>query len=124
MTDRPQETVDTTAEHRPPGEPDPWSTPLSEEDADVAEEPDAERSEDPSLANTTTPPSGLADPNPRAGHGDPPTARPPKNAPPDDERAHEADFATTDHDDRQEDAMPGAARETPEEFVERKDERR
>jgi hypothetical protein len=96
---------------------DDWSTPISEDES--AEQPDSPVDEGgrPSVAEKTPPESGLGAP---AGKVDTaattevgPDSRGHDSPPVDDEREHPADFAQGSYDDRQEDAEPGARRDTP-----------
>ena len=103
-------------EHRE-NQPDPWSTPIEDDESGSTDAAEVEGGGSPSLSSATAPAPGIADAAreeaaaAKAGVGEPPQ---PLAA---DQREHPADFADG-YDDRQEDALPGAARETPEEVVE------
>lgn len=108
---RPDEDPDTQPAPGPAdgGEPTP---------SDVEPDPGPE-----SGSSFSAPSEGLADPT--AGQTGPVAPKPDAgeesvpDAPDDDVRTHEADFsAAGGYDDRQADGMPGAARPTPEEYVE------
>ena len=97
-----------------------WSEQIPEQDAAAERDPDADGG-GPGLSEATSPRQGLADPDAVVRLADDDlSARPTDGGqPPDDQRSHPSDFASGGYDDRQEDATPSAARETPEDYAER-----
>jgi hypothetical protein len=100
---------------------DEWSEPIS--DDEVADQADTAIEDDEPADEATGPQSGSPQHAPEIAGTGAPDAPPgggqnqsdsdPDTPPADDERAHPADFAPDGYDDRQEDAEPGARRETP-----------
>jgi hypothetical protein len=98
--------------------PDEWSAPVSEDESEQQDDSPIDDGGRAAIADTTSPSSGLADPGPDVPGTDVRPSSPVHDEPPpDDERERPADFARGGYDDRQEDARPDSARETPEEVV-------